>query len=377
MEETEVQHILENDIQNILKACLGFTGNFTPKPQFPLKNGIQADLGVTDDSGNVLALFECKGSVGINDLVTGIGQVAQYQNHVEEKFEYGYSQLAKAFLVIPKHVLEVYELPYLYFPEHSGIILIDEATKKFISIRKEKMSAERLSRTKIISPYYVRDNRLGELYLGLKIIEAITPLLGIERITMKVVGGLMERVIINRGNARNISISLHGLGFVDHENRLTAEGQRHARMDYFEFCKNLAHDQVAPFLNVIMAALLKIVNEKNTNYSSFSTTLEEIKGKILEMFDNYDVLYLTESGSRYLSSWMNILKDDLRAISFATRDYNNMSINYLPISGNPFLMKEIHQSENFVKCNYVLQGVKRIPGLVKQVICNNGQNQQS
>jgi len=375
MKEPEVQHILENNIENILKACLGFTGSFASRPQFPLKNSIQADLGVTDSSGNILALFECKGDVGVNELVTGIGQVVQYQNHIEKAFEYSYHPSAQAFLVVPKHVLEVYEVQYLFFPEHSGIILIDEATKKFISMRKERISTERLSRTKIISPYYIRDNRLGELYLGLKIIEAITPILGEQRITMDVVKRMMERVIINIGNARNISISLHGLGFIDHENRLTAEGQRHARMDYFEFCKSLSRGQIAPFLNVIAASLLRIAEDSGErSYSGFSTNPDSIKEKIKEMFGGYDILYLTESGTRYVSSWMNILRDDLRAVDFPPRDYSNLRINYLPIIGNPFRMKETHEEEGFKKCRYVLEGLKKIPGLVKEVICNNGQN---
>lgn len=365
MNEPEVQEVLESNLGQILKACLGYNGNFVPKAQFPLENGIQADLGAVDDSGNIIALFESKGNVNINELVRGIGQVMQYQYHINKKIGYNYVNVARAFLVIPKGINEVYDFEKISFPENSGIILIDEMSKNFILMTKKRINSGKLKKTNIISPYYIRDNRLGEIYLGLKMIEAISPKVLKGKINMKYVRAELVKVIKNKGNARNIAISLHGLGFLDKENRLTAEGQRHVRMDYYEFCKNISYDQIAPFINLITNALVKIANKKGgIDYSNIKTSGDELKNEILEIFSGNDVLYLTESGTRYISSWMGILKDDLGAISFKRGSYEKgVKINYFPCKGYPFLMKEIPTSNRERDCGYVFDGLEAISKL--------------
>jgi len=364
VEENEVQRFLENNLRAILSACMGYNGPYVSKPQFILKNGIQTDLGVIDNSGKIIALFESKGDVNINELVRGIGQLMQYQYHIDQNIGYDYLPTAKAFLVTPKTVIDRYNFEYLSFPQNSGIILIDGKMGTFLLQSKKRKNTGKLKKTEIISPYYIRDNRLGEIYLGLKIVEAISPKTLEGKVNMKAIKNQLVKVIKNKGNARNIPISLHGLGFLGEENRLTAEGQRHVRMDYFEFCKNLSYDHLVPFFNLIMTALTLIANKKKIDYSSITTSASEIKKEILKIFNGNDVLYVTQSKTRYISSWMSILKEDLGAISFKAGNYQGgIKINYFPNKGCPFLMRQMPVSADCRDYDYIVKGLEVISKL--------------
>lgn len=58
-------------------------------------------------------------------------------------------------------------------------------------------------------------------------------------------------------------------------------------------------------------------------YLAISSIVADIKKE----FSDKDVLFLTQSNGRYLSSWLNILRDDFGCIDFLPRSQNRI-INY-------------------------------------------------
>ena len=52
--------------------------------------------------------------------------------------------------------------------------------------------------------------------------------------------------------------------------------------------------------------------------------------QIKKKYDGKDVLFLTQAGRRYASSWLNIFRDDFGFIDFAPRRTNRI-INYNPL----------------------------------------------
>jgi len=360
MTEAKVQHFLESNIRNILDVCVNFQNSYILRPKLKLSNNIETDLGILDVSERVVAIFESKGNVGINELVRGIGQVAQYQKHIEERMLYDYIPSARAFLVIPLEVYQNFDFRKLSFPKRASIILIDEKNDSFALLPKKKILSQKFKNIAIVSSYYIRDNRLGEIYLGLKLIEARSPKCE-GKVDMKWIKNELKKLIINKGNDRNIPITLHGLGFIDYENRLTAEGQRHLRMDYYEFCKSLANNQIMPFLMLTMLILMKVAGKRDQDISKIITNPTEIKKEIIKIFNGKDVLYVTDSGTRYISSWLNILRDDLGAISFEAGNYaKGIKINYFPFRGSPFLMNQMPIRSDCRKEDYVFKGLKAI-----------------
>jgi hypothetical protein len=266
-------------------------------------------------------------------------------------------------LIMPKDVTSKYNFEYLWIPKNSGVILISEKMGTFTLLSTRKKNTGGLKKTEVISPYYVRDNRLGEIYLGLKVIEALSPRTLKGKVNKKDLEEQIAKLVKNKGNTRNIFISLRGLGFVNEENRLTSEGERYVRMDYFEFCRNITFERLSPFFNVIMNALIMIANENKTDYSSIKTSAQEIREKILDIFNGNEVMYVTESKTRYISSWMNILKEDLGAVCFNTGNYQNIKINYFPSKGLPFLMREMRVSDECRDEKYVFSGLEKISKL--------------
>jgi len=90
--------------------------------------------------------------------------------------------------------------------------------------------------------------------------------------------------------------------------------------DYFEFCYLIYSSYIKEYAKELMPILI----EKP------SSSLSEINIIIKAKFENKDVLFLTESQNRYLSSWLGIFRDDFGFINFKPRN-TNRTINYNPI----------------------------------------------
>ena len=66
---------------------------------------------------------------------------------------------------------------------------------------------------------------------------------------------------------------------------------------------------------------------------------QEIKDNIFYKYNNRDVLFLTESDGRYISSWLNILRDDFGCIDFQPRS-SRREIIYNPIELNELSLQK-------------------------------------
>ncbi|WP_154079294.1 hypothetical protein [Helicobacter pylori] len=80
--------------------------------------------------------------------------------------------------------------------------------------------------------------------------------------------------------------------------------------------------------------IFKLVENDTLNLKN-----NEIAERIRTNFNNHEVLFLTESNSRYISSWLNIAKDDFAFFDFTKRLAQRQLIF------NPF----ISNKENFIK----------------------------
>ena len=82
--------------------------------------------------------------------------------------------------------------------------------------------------------------------------------------------------------------------------------------------------------NSYIKVYIKELFECFDNQKEIEISNQDIKNKIFEKWNNRDVLFLTESNGRYISSWLNIMRDDFGIISFDSRK-NLRKINYNPL----------------------------------------------
>ena len=123
----------------------------------------------------------------------------------------------------------------------------------------------------------------------------------------------------NNNNWRNAFITLSGLGLLNEKNLLTAAGRDFAKYDYFKFSYIIFMSYIKPYFDVLFPIL-----KENPHFS-----LSEVNSRILNKFDQRQVLFLTESENRYLSSWFGIFRDDYGFIDFEPRK-TNRKVNYDP-----------------------------------------------
>jgi hypothetical protein len=78
-------------------------------------------------------------------------------------------------------------------------------------------------------------------------------------------------------------------------------------------------------------------NEKDGIINLKNNEIGEI---IRQKYKNKDILFLTDSNNRYISSWLNIMRDDLGCIDFESRK---------PIRKINFMPKELDENNRINK----------------------------
>ena len=169
----------QNNLRNSILSLLDIDNvdneiEFVHEDQYP--NGLYADFTVK--KGNkVYAIIECKGSdIGVNDYVRGIGQILEYQHFADSHMSvkgYEYEDSACSVYFLPSSVLRNrnFNIGLFKYPEKSKIIELNEHNKnvRLISEKELQELASAVNNDLVtISQYYIRDNRLYELYLCLK-----------------------------------------------------------------------------------------------------------------------------------------------------------------------------------------------------------------
>jgi hypothetical protein len=293
-------------------------------------NRILPDVKITKN-GEIVSLVECKGpNINVTDYVRGIGQLFQYeyfneQNIVENKKD-TYSKNFQTLFFYPSDVLKNndFNVANFKYPKSTKILqlnLNNLTLREFSKEQSEKFSnvGENLM---AISPYYFRDNRLFELYI---IIQYLNSNFKNEKKVLSrsdiEVHHLRKFKTPNNNNWRNAFISLSGMGFISNKNLLTESGKEISRKNYPEFCSMIFYDYYKPYIEEIFPILKDDTNIK------LKDLIKEIKKKR----DNKDILFLTESETRYISSWLNMFRDDFGFLDFQPRQ-TNRKINYNPLN---------------------------------------------
>lgn len=354
MTENQVNQYIIDNIDTIMSIHTPFTGPFTIIPEFRLSNNIRVDIAVLDSNNRKLALFESKKEgADIHSVLTAIGQTTQYLYHVQNNILYNdYHPDCKVFFSTGINTALLHDWSTLKFYDGVRMLLIDEITNTTAEYNmSNNRDIERLNSRygsglnfMSISPFYFRDNRLSEYYLMLKIIyqqSAANPSGKLSRTT------LLEPIYISAnpitpGNARNTFITLSNLGFIDTENRLTSKGYEMTNLCFTDFCKKITYDYIYPYISNVMYALIEIAQDNNENLDSITlNTLNPLKSKLENIWNGKEIQFLTDSGNRYVSHWLNVLRDDLGAISFNSGRNKIIKINYLPLKGLPFKINQI------------------------------------
>lgn len=322
LKEKEFQDIIEkNNIlrQDICKALNIEFVESTFEREVKFINGITADFTLFQN-GKVRAIIECKsGKINITEYVRGIGQIFQYEYFAEEKLsirDYTFYPINEFYsvLIFPDSVLKINEfnIGLFKYPKTKKIIEVNAKSLAVRIINDDELNLLKTSKEKnlmIICQYYIRDNRLFELYFLLKLLMLFKiKNKKVHRVSLHKVGGLLRKTqTINNGNWRNAFISLASLGFIDRDNYPTQVGLLYADKPFYEFAYMIFESYLRPYYEVIFGVLPNCLNVSNA----------DICQKIREKFNcKTDILFLTQSNGRYISSWLNIARDDFGILDF-------------------------------------------------------------
>ena len=330
MRESELVDLLKTNksVRDQLADICEFPKNFELVNEDTFINGITVDFTVLVD-GKIKALIECKGDdIGVTDYVRGIGQIMQYQYFFNNKIDpkgRGYSQDCHIILLFPSNLLinNKFNVGRFSYPPYSKLIEVNNHSKapRLIDEREKQKLSKEVSGDNLqtISHYYVRDNRVFELYILLKLI-TIEFFKGKKQLDRKSTEEyLIENVnVINNGNWRNVFITLQSLGLMNSNNLPTKAGIEMIYLGYADF----AYEVYESFFKPYFKEIFELISNDSLLLSN-----QEIVQRIRKKYNNKDIMYLTESNGRYISSWLNIMRDDYGIIEFETRS-NNRSLNY-------------------------------------------------
>lgn len=344
---------LKKDILSILESDTDLTKlNLIHEDRYI--NGIIADFTCVYDN-EIKAIIEVKAAdIGVTDYVRGIGQVLQYEyffdNNISPK-GWKYTTDFKSILLIPSDVIKFnsFNIGKFKYPSTTLIVEINESSNVARQVSKKELaelSTINENNLTSICQYYIRDNRLFEVFMLLRYLTLLKIKGETKCSRTKVEAELIKTKTINNGNWRNAWISVSSLGFINSTNLPTASGIKIGLLEYEEFAYLMYTSYIKPFVDVLMNYFNQDTQNLNKKYSEIIIDLKK-------QYNNRDVLFLTQSNGRYLSSWLNILRDDYGCIDFKSRS-NNRKIIYTPntLNKNSFIqkIKSNTQANNYI-CN--------------------------
>ncbi|MBM7641796.1 hypothetical protein [Streptococcus loxodontisalivarius] len=341
MLEKEFQELIysNKDIQGSIVSLLNFPDSSKFEREIEFINGITSDFIIYDTNKEMKAILECKrADIGVTEYVRGVGQLFQYEYFQDEHIsprkhsDITYSSdCNNNALVIPSSFIKNTSLNIgrFRYPEHSVILEIHETNHHVRLIDEnelKKLSDASKHDLITICQYYVRDTRIFEHYIllhFLKLLHEFKKDLNRRKIEKDY---LIDINVINNGNWRNAFISLSSYGLIGRNSQLTNVAFSLMGLSVFEFINYVYRDYISPFIDEIMAILIDNVDAKT---GVVSLNNREIAQKIRDKHNGRDILFLTDSDSRYISSWLNIMRDDIGCISFEPRKPER-KINFTP-----------------------------------------------
>lgn len=375
------EKILEKDFQdnvftdktickNIIEV-LGLAHNSIFIREVEFINGITSDFIVYDENQTLGAIIECKrADIGVTEYVRGVGQLFQYEYFQEEgisprKFaEIKYDEKIKNnILLIPSGFIRNTKLNIgrFRYPNSAKILEVHEKNKNVRQVSKEELSKLALSEDKkvhTICQYYVRDIRLFEVYILHQLLSALA-IMSIKRTRQVIEQDLLREIsVINNKNWRNAFITLSSLGFIGNENRPLGLSSSLVHLSVIEYINTLYEEYIYPFVDEIMQVLVDNAKENKVSMNN-----QAIAKEIRRRHNGFDVLYLTDSNGRYISSWLNLMRDDLGCISFEARSPER-TINYEPKILNQ--RERVNQIEKYSKATEYIEAYNKIKNKIIQ-----------
>jgi hypothetical protein len=331
MREDKVHDLIINKkhIREGINNILSIVGNTEYIHEDTYINGITADFTLLEE-GKIRAIIECKaGDIGVTDYVRGIGQSLQYEYFYEENISpkgYSYCNNFDSVLLFPSSVIKnnSFNIGKFKYPKTTSIFEINDSNSIIRRIEEGELKKLKEATDKnlvTISQYYFRDNRIYEYYILLKYLSFLN-FKGEKDLHRKQLEDdfLKKLATHNNNNWRNAFITLSSLGLINSNNLPTPFGISLAHLNYEQFASKILVSYMKPYVKEIFECF-------NSNYVELNN--QDIKEIIYKKYNNRDVLFLTESNGRYISSWLNILRDDYGCIEFEPRS-KNRTIIYNP-----------------------------------------------
>lgn len=334
MDEKPLQDIFKNNTYNSRQNLLNVLGitdssvNFIFEDSFP--NGLFIDITI-EKNNKVYCLAELKGTVGVNDYVRGTGQVVQYDYFIKNNITKKNYDLSTAYTVFlfPDTLIanNMYNIGLFHYPDTCRIIEYNETNHSLREITKKQLAifaGQRGQTLVTVSSYYLRDIRVFEMYLYLMYCH-IKKLLGYTSVDRQVAETFLKQLNVpDNNNWRNACIGISSLGLTDNKNLPNTIGTQYATMSYEEFAYEIYSSYIKTYIDILMDIFLKY-QPGNCNMS-----LDDIAAAVNAKYNNRSVLIMTDSGNRYITSWMYIMQDDYGCISFPPRvkGKKNIIVNY-------------------------------------------------
>jgi hypothetical protein len=358
------QTIMENrDVKfNILEILdLEISGKFNFLHEHRIDNNLIIDFAILFE-GEIAAMIECKGSnLTGTDFVRGLGQCAQYKAILEKPhFLKGYTLRPdfKVALLFPSSILSTKKISLSNYqiPENILLLEINETTHFIRQITEKeihRISKSQESPLVTISHYYFRDNRIYELYILLRY-TGYKRISGCKRLERSLEEQNFLRLIgtHNNRNWRNAFITLSSLGLIDINNLATRKGMALAYEPFEDFAIEILNAYMYNYFVEIICVFQSFSGE------NIDITNDEISEIIREKYGK-DVLYLTESDNRYISSWLNIMRDDFGCIDFKARQSKRI-IRFNPLELNSRTLK--YKIKKYTKAYTYIQKYEELLG---------------
>lgn len=346
MIETELKQIYTNNTLTPYFQDMFKQKNIRVVSEIQFINGITADFCVYNNNNEILSIIECKGDdIGVTEYVRGIGQILQYEYFKSNKIWDNISLDCRIFLSFPDSLVEncSFNISQFAYPINTEILMIN--SKNYTPIHIDPIKdyeglCKGLNVTQI-SPYYFRDIRIFEMYIILlELFKVSKPASYSTKINRVEVGGVLTKYSTpNKGNARNVFIALSSLGLITENNHLSSIGYKYAKMPLHEFITNIIFEYYYPYINLFFRSF-DAYQKYTDRYTLYSVSNSILSDWMRYVYKGKDILYVTESGNRYISSWLNSLKDDLKCIYFPPKN----KIKDIQIIYNPLYSKEYTQT---------------------------------
>ena len=341
--ESEVHDLIigEKIIQDGLKSILDINDEIKLIHEDEYINGIIADFTLVHNE-KIRSIIEVKGGkIGITDYIRRIGQIFQYEYFCEKDVIHKSIPYDKDFNTIymfPSTVLRnnTFNVAKFKYPNSTMIIELNEVNNAVRHLSRKELAVLDMATDDnlvTISQYYFRDNRIFEYYILLKYLLLLNSMGHTSCKRTEVEDRFLKKIgTINNGNWRNAFITVSLLGLINRDNMPTSAGKALAILEYEDFAVKIYYS----YLSIYADEFFGCFGGKNTLIANNPQISEIIKAK----YKNRDVLFLTQSKNRYISSWLNILRDDYGIISFEPSSSKRI-LNYIPsdLQSNAFALQ--------------------------------------